>query len=73
VFAPRAGATRDSSEDDGYVITLVTDSKDWQSACLVFDARDIEQGPIARVAMPQRVPYGFHATWVRGEDLYTGS
>jgi carotenoid cleavage dioxygenase len=70
VFAPKSGATRDSVEDDGYVITLATDSKDWSSWCLVFDAQDIEQGPIARVRMPQRVPYGFHATWVRGEDLY---
>jgi carotenoid cleavage dioxygenase len=70
MFAPKAGATRESGEDDGYVVTLATDSKDWSSWCLVFDARDIEPGPIARVRMPQRVPYGFHATWVRGEDLY---
>jgi carotenoid cleavage dioxygenase len=70
VFAPRRGADRSSAEDDGYVITLATDSKTWQSECLVFDAQDIEQGPVARVHMPQRVPYGFHATWVRGEDLY---
>lgn len=71
VFAPKVGATRESDEDDGYVITLVTDSKDWSSWSLVFDAKDIEQGPVARVRMPQRVPYGFHATWVRGEDLFT--
>jgi carotenoid cleavage dioxygenase len=70
VFAPKAGATRDSIEDDGYVITLTTDTKDWSSWSLVFDAQNIEHGPIARVRMPQRVPYGFHATWVRGEDLY---
>lgn len=70
VFAPKRDATRASDEDDGYVITLVTDSKDWSSWSLVFDARDITQGPIARVRLPHRVPYGFHATWVRGEDLY---
>jgi len=70
VFAPKAGAGADSAEDDGYVITLVTDSKDWSSWCLVFDARDIERGPVARVRMPQRVPYGFHATWVRDKELW---
>jgi carotenoid cleavage dioxygenase len=70
VFAPRRGAGRERAEDDGYVITLVTDSNSWQSDCLVFDARDIEQGPVARVHLPRRVPYGFHATWARGEDLY---
>ena len=70
VFAPRRGATAGTAEDDGYVITLVTDSTSWQSDCLVFDARDIEPGPIARVRMPHRVPYGFHATWARGEDMW---
>ncbi|MEL7047105.1 MAG: carotenoid oxygenase family protein, partial [Pseudomonadota bacterium] len=70
VFAPRNGATRAGAEDDGYVTTLVTDSRDWSSWCLVFDATDIEQGPVARVRMPHRVPYGFHATWARGSDLW---
>lgn len=73
VFAPRTGATSDSPEDDGYVITLVTDSNTWQSHCLVFDATDIEAGPVARVRLPHRVPYGFHATWARGEELYAGA
>ncbi len=70
VYAPRAGADRGAAEDDGYVITLVTDSNDWTSACLVFDATDIAQGPVARVHLPQRVPAGFHATWARGEDIF---
>ena len=70
VFAPRPGAGRDGAEDDGYVVTLVTDSNSWRSESLVFDATDIEQGPICRVQLPRRVPYGFHATWARGEDLY---
>jgi carotenoid cleavage dioxygenase len=70
VFAPKLGADRNSQEDDGYVITLVTDSNTWESDCLVFDATDIEQGPVARVQMPHRVPYGFHAAWAGGEDLY---
>lgn len=70
VFAPKVGADRSSAEDDGYVVTLATDSNDWSSACLVFDATDIEQGPIARVHLPQRVPAGFHATWARGEDIF---
>ncbi|TXS94229.1 dioxygenase [Parahaliea maris] len=69
VYAPRRGATSADREDDGYVVTLVTDSKSWQSWCLVFAASDIEGGPVARVRLPQRVPFGFHATWVRGEDL----
>jgi len=71
VFAPKPGANRDSAEDDGYVITLVTNSKDWSSQCLIFDATDVAQGPVARVELPQRVPFGFHATWARGDDIYS--
>ena len=70
VYAPKPGADRSCGEDDGYVITMVTDSNSWKSECLVFDATDITPGPICRVQMPHRVPYGFHATWARGEDLY---
>ncbi|MEH6589018.1 MAG: carotenoid oxygenase family protein [Halioglobus sp.] len=70
VYAPKVGGNRQSAEDDGYVITLVTDSTTWQSDCLVFDATDIAQGPVARVRMPHRVPFGFHATWASGEDFY---
>ena len=73
VFAPKPGADRSSEEDDGYVLTLVTDTRDWTSDCLVFDARDITRGPLARVRMPHRVPAGFHATWAAGEDLFQTS
>ena len=31
---------------------------------LVIDATDISAGPVARVMLPLRVPYGFHGTWV---------
>ena len=63
-------ASNVSKTDDGYVITLVTDSRDWTSQCLVFDATDIAQGPVSRVHLPQRVPFGFHATWAPGDALY---
>lgn len=71
-FAPVKGATRSGEEDDGYVLTMVIDSNNWKSETLVFDAKDITQGPIARVQMPHRVPAGFHGWWARGEDLYAG-
>ncbi|GAB5450794.1 MAG: carotenoid oxygenase family protein [Halioglobus sp.] len=70
VFAPKPCADRTSREDDGYVITLVTDSNTWQSHALVFDATDVAAGPVARVRLPHRVPFGFHAAWARGQDIY---
>ena len=66
-FARRAGA---SEEDDGYVITIVSDANTHCSECWVFSARDIEKGPIAKVALPSRVPSGFHAKWVPGEKIW---
>ena len=29
----------------------------------VLDARDVAAGPIARVRLTQRIPFGFHANW----------
>lgn len=72
-FAPRTGATLDDAEDDGYVVTFTTDRTDWRSECLVFDAINLSAGPIARLPLPRRVPAGFHANWIPGEQLWGDS
>ena len=59
-FAPRDGA---KGEDDGYVVTIVSDAASGQSEALVIDAQNFERPPLARIALPQRAPLGFHATW----------
>ncbi|WP_299980914.1 carotenoid oxygenase family protein [uncultured Pseudoteredinibacter sp.] len=69
-FCPAKGATRNDPEDQGYLVTIATDTNDWTSYCLIFDARNVAQGPVCKLKLPQRVPGGFHANWVRGEDLY---
>ena len=61
VFAPRSNA---SSEDDGYLVCFVHDEAGEQSECLVIDAQNVTAGPVARILIPHRVPYGFHAGWV---------
>jgi carotenoid cleavage dioxygenase len=66
-FAPRPGA---AAEDDGWVLTLATDAATLRSECWVFDAREIERGPIARVKLPARVPTGFHAKWIPGARVW---
>jgi len=63
VFAPRIGA---SAEDDGYILGFIHDEGAGQSELLVLDAREIARGPVARIVMPRRVPYGFHAAWIDG-------
>lgn len=60
VFAPRPGGT---TEDDGWLITFVWDAVAKQSELLILDAQNVESPAIARVLIPARVPYGFHAGW----------
>jgi carotenoid cleavage dioxygenase-like enzyme len=66
VFAPRPGA---STEDDGWLITFVYDEGSGTSELVVVDAQDITGEPVARVMIHQRVPYGFHGTWVSEAQL----
>ncbi|MEQ0564310.1 carotenoid oxygenase family protein [Amycolatopsis sp. NEAU-NG30] len=68
-FAPREGAPVDSA--DGYLVTFVQDEREGRSELDIFDATDLAAGPVARVLLPQRVPLGFHATWVRADQLDT--
>jgi carotenoid cleavage dioxygenase-like enzyme len=66
-YAPRVGA-RD--EDDGYVVSFVADASAGATGeVVILDAKNIEAGPLARVKIPQRVPVGFHAIWIPGEQL----
>jgi carotenoid cleavage dioxygenase len=66
VFVPREGA---SAEDDGWVVTYVHDEISEAAEMVVVSAQDISAKPVARVLIPARVPYGFHATWVPGEHI----
>jgi carotenoid cleavage dioxygenase-like enzyme len=61
VFVPSEGAT---SEDDGYLMGYVYDGGGDRSELVVLDATNVAASPVARVKLPQRVPFGFHGNWV---------
>jgi carotenoid cleavage dioxygenase len=61
IFAPKPGGL---NEEDGWVIGFVWDDELQRSECIVLDAARFEDGPIARIVMPARVPFGFHSAWV---------
>ncbi|MDZ4265328.1 MAG: carotenoid oxygenase family protein, partial [Mycobacterium sp.] len=65
-MAPRVGS---SAEDDGYLVTLTTDMAANASYCLVFDAARVEDGPVCKLALPERISSGTHSTWAPGSDL----
>jgi len=61
-FVAAPGADPDS--DDGFVLSFVYDDGSGRSELVIVDASDFTAGPVARVKLPQRVPYGFHGSWV---------
>ena len=67
VFVPNPGQ-RD--EDAGWLLTFVHDQTENRSEMVVVDTRDFQAGPVARVVMPARVPFGFHGTWVPGGQIH---
>lgn len=56
-------------EDDGYLITLTTDMNTDASFCVVLDAARIEDGPVCKLQLPERISSGTHSTWAPGEQL----
>ncbi len=61
VFVPREGST---SEEDGWVLVCVNDRAGSPAELVILNANDIEEEPVARIHLPQRVPDGFHGAWV---------
>lgn len=59
-FAPRVNP---QSEDDGYLVSFVTDTNTGESECVLIDAKKIEAGPVCRLRLPHRISPGTHATW----------
>jgi carotenoid cleavage dioxygenase len=66
VFAPRPSPR---SEDDGYLITFTMDVVTDSSQCLIFDAQNVSDGPVARIQLPERICSGTHATWAAASTL----
>jgi carotenoid cleavage dioxygenase len=61
VFVPRPGST---VEDDGWLMTFVHDEAQDASELVIVSTQAMADEAIACIQMPQRVPYGFHGTWV---------
>jgi carotenoid cleavage dioxygenase len=46
----------------GFVYDKARDASDF----VILDASDMRKPPVATVALPRRVPHGFHGSWIRG-------
>jgi carotenoid cleavage dioxygenase len=48
----------------GWLITFVYDQARNASDLVIVDATDLAAPPRATVALPRRVPFGFHGNWL---------
>ncbi len=67
-FIPRKGAT---DEDDGYLVSFITDMAEDRSECVILDARNITAGPVCRIMLPHRICSGTHAVWAEAAEFET--
>ena len=66
VFAPKKNAPLDAAEDDGYLLSYLSDWKKGKSEFVVFDARDVAKGPIHRAPLAVTLPHGLHGSFANG-------
>ena len=65
LFVPAPNA---QAEDEGWLLSVVYNRATEKSEVIVVDAMRVDAGPIARVLLPRRVPFGFHGMWVPQES-----
>ncbi len=68
-FAPRIGA-RD--EDDGYLVTFITNENTQRSEALLIDCKRFADGPVCRIELPHKLCSGTHSCWASGADIRDG-
>jgi carotenoid cleavage dioxygenase-like enzyme len=60
-FVPRGDNT---GEGDGWLMSVVWRARENRSDLAVFNATDVDSGPVALVHLGHRVPDGIHGNWV---------
>ncbi|KAG4420708.1 hypothetical protein IFR04_006196 [Cadophora malorum] len=65
-FVPRS---EDAAPEDGYIVILADLYRENRSHLLLFDAQDIEKGPLAEIKLPLKLLDGLHGSWVDGKDV----
>ncbi|GAA5057886.1 carotenoid oxygenase family protein [Nocardia callitridis] len=52
---------------DGYLVSYVYDPAADRSDLVILASNDLPAGPVATIALPRRVPHGFHGNWLADE------
>ena len=65
-FIPRSP---DGAEGDGWIVQVCNRLEEHRSDLLLFDALDIEKGPIATINIPIRLRFGLHGNWANADQI----
>jgi len=65
-FIPRS---KDAPEGDGWIVQICNRLEEHRSDLLLFDALDIEKGPIATINIPVRMRFGLHGNWADADEI----
>lgn len=65
-FIPRSP---DAAEGDGWIVQVCNRLEEHRSDLLLFDALDIEKGPIATINIPIRLRFGLHGNWANADQI----
>ena len=64
VFSVFVPAGEDAAEDEGFILAFVYDEARNGSDLVILDAASFSGPPAATIGLPQRVPFGFHGSWI---------
>lgn len=65
-FIPRS---KTAPEGDGWIVQICNRLEEHRSDLLLFDALEIEKGPIATINIPIRMRFGLHGNWAEAADI----
>ncbi|WP_417320079.1 carotenoid oxygenase family protein [Emcibacter sp.] len=65
-FVPRS---KDAPEGDGWIVQICNRLEEHRSDLLIFDALDIEKGPVATAKIPVRLRFGLHGNWADADVI----
>lgn len=61
--------SKNAPEGDGWIIQICNRIDLQRSDLLIFDALDIEKGPVATIAVPIRLRFGLHGNWANADEI----
>lgn len=69
VFVPKATSSPNFTEGEGYLIALLNHLDVLRNDILIFDARNLAQGPLAVVHLPVKLRLGLHGNFIVQKEI----